>query len=134
MNHTENIKEDKNDIEKSPPTLSKCSYCEHGFTTNEALLVHMKSKHQIFSPQVPTDTSLVTAPTTPVYPPGTEFNCFKDSCPSNVPSPPSCKKCGKFMKWSCSRVKQDKSWLHQYSCYPCINNSHHCICLTSPSY
>ena len=123
--------EDTNHTEKLYPTLFKFTHCEHGFTTNEALLVHMKSKHPTFSHQVPTDTALLAASTTPVYFPGTTFSCFSDSCPRNVPPPTPCKNCSKFMIWRCSRIKQAKSWLHQYFCYPCINNSNNCICYKS---
>ena len=55
----------------------------------------------------------VTSSTSPVYRPGTEFDHGTDSCPGNVPPPPSCSKCENLMEWYCSRVKQDTSWLNR---------------------
>ena len=46
----------------------------------------------------------------------------------NAPSSPPCSKFGNAARWSCSRVKQDLSWLHAYGCSSCCTQT----CLTTP--
>ena len=51
INPAKNVEEGTIQTEKCDPTLFNCTHCDHGFITNEALLVHMKSIHPTFSPQ-----------------------------------------------------------------------------------
>ena len=71
------------------------------------------------------DVSIVSLPK---YKPGDEFRAPSDSCPGNALLSPPCQKCGKASKWNCSRVKQDRSWLHAYWCSSCSTQT----CLTTP--
>jgi hypothetical protein len=89
-----------------PVKIFKCDHCEESFQTSRGLGIHIGRIHK---PQF--------RPTKDVY------YHPKDSCPLHTPTPPNCKKCKLKTTWTASRVKSDKSWLHEFSCQPCSDRT-----------
>ena len=92
-------------------------------TATDPVTVQLPTKE---TPTMVTDQAKLTPPQKPpVYVPGTQYNRANYSRPGNAPSPPPCEKCGNPTYWSCSRVRQDMGWLHEYICLcltrKCIN-------------
>ena len=103
--------------------IHKCEYCDQTFNTTKGMNIHKGRMHQDNAP------TSVNAPSTstnsPVYVPGTTYSRGAYTCPGNAPPPPPCEKCGNPTYWSCSRVRQDMGWLHEFVCLcltrKCIN-------------
>jgi hypothetical protein len=124
--------------------IHKCEYCDLTFNTTKGMNIHKGRMHkdvaptpvdgpvtapkppeEIHSQQVSLRAAMNTPTKLPVYVPGTTYSRGQYSCPGNAPPPPPCEKCGNPTYWSCSRVRQDMGWLHEFFCLcltrKCIN-------------
>ena len=77
---------------------NKCDYCGLVFISSDYLKNHIYKVHRL-----------------PMCPEKATYYYPKDLCPPHAPPPPKCVKCNIKTNWTASRIKADKSWLHEFN-------------------